>query len=283
MTEKQDFSEIIKLAQEAVQPFTLSQDTSLVVLPGTDNRAPQIVDLDQFGRLAAPRRKRGIITVFNVPSLNSWIFHNKDAGTVTIYCDSNPINPKIVAVLNDNGQDGPGHRDFAVKVEFRHTPEWKKWNELNGKMLPQVEFAEFIEENMADIFDPPGADMLEIASYLQAVRNVDFKSQVDLSNGALRFTHAEDMNATVKAGQVAVPQQFTLAIAPIQGGQRFKIPARFRYRIIDGKLKLGFKLLRIEDVMAEVFEGAVNDIVRPGEDADWKLCLIEGSPNITGL
>lgn len=283
MTENQNFSEIIKLAKDSVQPFTLSQDTSIIIIPGTDERPHAVIDLDDFGRLPKPRRKSGRITVFDIPSLNTWIAHNKDAGTVSIYCDKNPLSPKIIAVLNDNGKDGPGHRDFTVKMEFRPTVEWAKWTAANGKMWPQVEFAEFIEENMNDIFDPPGAEMLEIASYLSAIRNVDFKSQVDLSSGAMKFTHVEDMTAQVKAGQVAIPQEFTLAIAPIQGGERFKIPARFRYRLKEGKLFLGFKLMRIEDVMAQVFEGAVSDIVQPTDESDWKLCLIDGSPNISGL
>jgi hypothetical protein len=60
---------------------------------------------------------------------------------------------------------------------------------------------------------------------------------------------------------------------PIQGADTFKIPARFRYRIVDGKLRLGLKLLRIEEVMDQIFDEAVKNIA-VGEG----VTMIAGTP-----
>jgi len=286
MNETHDTKAIIAVAQTAVAPVHYS-DLKLLYIPGQGASAPQVVDLDKYilARETTPRRKSGTVKVFNVQSLNSFIAHNRDAGNITIYCDSNPLAPKIIAVLNDNGDVGPGHRDLRCEVEFRQTPEWKKWLGINGKMLAQEEFAEFIEENMVDIVDPPGAQMLEVVTYLQATRSADFKSALNLSSGAVQFMNIENVQASIGAGQIAVPTEFTLGIAPIQGSPRFKIHARFRYRLSDGKLRLGLKLLRIEEVMAEVFDMAVADIVRDDGVADEhgvitgkRISIIEGTP-----
>ena len=282
-----DTKAIIAVAQESVKPI-LDHDNKLLVFPSVGNHESRVVDLDKtyfLGRELQPRRKTGTIKVFNVQSLNSFIAHNRDAGNITVYCDSNPLAPSIVAVLNDHGDEGPGHRDLRCVVEFRQTPEWKKWLGINGKMIAQEEFAEFIEENMVDIVDPTGAQMLEIVTYLQATRSADFKSALSLSSGAVQFTNVENLNASVGAGQIAVPTEFTLGIVPIQGSPRFKINARFRFRITDGKLRLGLKLLRIEEVMGEVFDMAVADIARDeatpdehGEITGKRISILEGTP-----
>lgn len=282
-----DIKAVMETAKLSVAPTFFAAE-KLLYIPSTENTKGEVFDLDKIflGREDAPRRKIGTVKVFNVQSLNSFIAHNKDAGNIVIYCDSNTHAPMITAVLNDNGDTGPGKRDFRCVVEFRKTPEWIKWLNIDGKYLPQVDFAEFVEENMADIAEPLGAQMLEICTYLDATRSVDFKSAINLSNGNIQFTNVENINASVSSSQIAVPTEFTLGIAPIQGSPRFSIKARFRYRLVEGKLKLGLKLLRTEEVMAEVFDMAVADIVRTdgephpetGEIVGPRISIIEGTP-----
>jgi uncharacterized protein YfdQ (DUF2303 family) len=283
MTEKLDVSEIIDIAQDAVQPTQVAVTAdNLLFIPGSVNRSPQVLDIDQIRQPPVPRRKSGHITVYDIGSLNRFIFHNKDAGNITVYVNSNPLAPSIVAILNDHGDAGAGHRDLRATVQFRETPEWTKWRSIDGKLLPQADFAEFIEENLQDILEPAGARMLEIATYLSATRSVDFKSAVNLSNGNVALMNIESIDAKVGPGQIDVPAEFTLQIAPIQGSPRFKIPTRFRYRLLEGKLRLGFKLLRLEDVMTDVLNTAISDIAQggDGEDANapGRVILLEGKP-----
>jgi uncharacterized protein YfdQ (DUF2303 family) len=220
----------------------------------------EIIDLE--AGMPTPSRKRGRVTVFDAASFNQVIADNADAGNIAIYFDREPNKPSVVAVLNGNGKGGPGWGDFRVEIEFRATPQWQKWRKHDGSLLPQVEFAEFIEENMEDIADPPGATMLEIASQLQLIRSVNFRSKVTLQSGAFAFTHDQDDKASVGAGSIEVPQTFTLGIAPIFGLASYKVPARFRYRIVEGKLRLGYKLQRVESMMGQIIEDVIGKIER---------------------
>lgn len=207
--------------------------------------------------LPAPLRPRGTVQVFDAVSFNELLAANDAAGDTTIYINRDATAPAIVAVLNGNGAGGPGWGDFRAEIVFRFTPQWKKWTAIDGKMMGQTAFAEFIEDNMADIRTPPGAEMLEIAQYLSATRSVDFKSAMRLSSGQIQLQNLESIDAKVGAGQVAIPETITLGIAPVFGLPPFKVEARFRYRIVDGKLQLGIKLQRVEDIM----EAVVNDMV----------------------
>jgi uncharacterized protein YfdQ (DUF2303 family) len=234
-----------------------------------NNATLQKIDLE--AGLAAPLRKRGTVRVFDAVSFNAILSANDECDT-TIYIDRDVDNPAIVAVLNGNGESGPGWGDFRVEIVFRLTPQWRKWKHIDGKMLPQVTFAEFIEENIGDIVSPPGADMLEIAQDLSARRSVDFKSNVRLADGRLQFQNVENMEAQVGPGQIGIPPSITLGLAPVQGLPPFKVEARFRYRIENGKLTLGVKLQRLEDIMAAV----VNDMVTG-------TVGVEGRPAVVGI
>ena len=255
-----DMSAVILAARQGadLQLVSMSSSFEAAFLPLGNSGQGELVDLEKFQ--ARPRRKRGTLTVFDAASLLRVLANNADAGDATIYIDRDPEKPAIVAVMNGNGGNGSGWGDFRAEIEFRRTPQWLKWRAKDDHMFDQTSFAEFIENNLADIFNPPGATMLEIASYLQATKTTNFKSGIRLQDGNVQFQNMEDTQAQVGAGQIAVPEIFTLSLSPIMGVEPYAIPARFRYRIQDGKLRLGYKLQRIEDLMGQIVDAVVKQI-----------------------
>ncbi len=262
--EPNNMQAVIDAARAGAAPTKLAEigATQWWMLPGVGGAASEIKRVETDGALGRPLRKRGDVTVFDAASFNQVLADNGDAGDIAIYIDRNPDKPSVVAVLNGNGKAGPGWGDFRAAIAFRATPEWAKWRGIDGKMLPQVQFAEFIEDNVDDIADPTGATMLEIATYLEATRSVNFRSGIRLSSGAIQFQNAEAIDAKVGAGQIAIPETFTLGIAPIFGLPSYKVPARFRYRIQEGKLTLGVKLQRVESMMTQILEDVISKIER---------------------
>jgi len=259
-----DILAVIDTAKTATGPVKLYEgpEFAKVYIPGHGAIAGKIESVDLSTTLPKPARKRGVITVFDAASFNQVIADNSDAGDISIYIDRDVTNPAVVAILNGNGKNGPGWSDMRVKIAFRKTPQWVKWQAIDGKMLPQVDFAEFVENNLEDIADPPKADFLEIVTYLQATRSVDFKSGIRLSSGAVQFQNLESLDAKVGAGQIAVPETFTLGIAPLFGIPPYRVPVRFRYRLSEGKLSLGIKLQRVEDMMRQILEDIIAKIER---------------------
>ena len=251
---------VIDTAQRAL-PAQVLDSTPHQKIVYTSDHGVQAIDLTKTQ--PAPFRKTGTVTVFEAESLNKLLVDNAVPGATTVYINPDAAKPAIVAVINGNGAAGPGFGDFRVSIGFRETPQWAKWKGIDGRLLPQADFAEFVEDNLADIATPDGATMMEIVTYLQATRSVEFRSGVKLSNGAVHLTNNEDIQAQVGAGNIAVPETFEIALSPIFGVQPFKVPARFRYRIEDRKLKMGFKLQRIEDVMAQIIKDIEAEIVLP--------------------
>lgn len=268
-----DFSAIIKVAQDALKPvpIKLTGDRLLFVPSAAHSEGGKLHDLSTY--LDYPTRKKGSIILFDVDSFNTYLGANAKPGETIIYVDRDLGEPSITAVLNDNSSANPGFRDFRATLQFRKTPQWKKWQAMDGKMVSQEMFSEFVEENMLDILDPPGAQMLEIVTYLQVTRAVDFKSAVNLGNGNVQFQNLESTDAKVSTGLLTIPTIFVLALAPIMGGPTFKIEARFRFRLADGKLSLGLKLQRLEDVMEQVFDDVVQNMT-----LETGVLMVSGKP-----
>jgi uncharacterized protein YfdQ (DUF2303 family) len=263
MVDVSDMQAVIDAARDGVKPFEVAPGALFFTKDGL------VVDLEKHS--VTPHRKRGMTTVFDAASFNMVLADNADAGNTVIYLDRDLTTPRIVAVMNDHGKSGAGWRDFRAEIAFRQTPQWAKWRGIDGKMFSQKEFAEFVEDNLADIATPAGGIMLEIVTYLEATKTVNFKSAVRLSSGAIQFQNAEDIDAKVGTGKIEVPETFSLGLSPFLGLPLYNVPARFRYRLNDGKLTMGLKLQRVEDLMAQV----INDVVEKIEKGT-NVSVVEG-------
>jgi uncharacterized protein YfdQ (DUF2303 family) len=258
--EPNNMQAVIDAARKGVELKILEKSEHFQIIY-SPTHGVQTVDLQKHNK--APARKVGSVVVFDAESLNRILVDNAVPGATTIYVNPDAEKPAIVAVINGNGSAGPGFGDFKASIGFRTTPQWAKWKAIDGKMLPQAEFAEFVEDNLADIATPDGATMMEIVTYFQATSSTDFRSGIKLSNGQVQLTNNENIEAQVGAGNIAVPDVFEIALAPVFGVAPFKVPARFRYRIENRRLKLGFKLQRVEDVMTQIIRDIEAEIVLP--------------------
>lgn len=151
----------------------------------------------------------------------------------------------------------PEFMDHRATLALRKSEQWDLWIAKDGKEIPQVEFAEFLEDNYRDIFEPSPASMLEVARDLAAKSEVSFSSKVTAKSGAVQLTYNEVVNATVgPTGDIEVPNFFTILIPVFFGENPVKIEARLRFRINQGKLKFVYKLYRPSELLAAAFEAA---------------------------
>jgi uncharacterized protein YfdQ (DUF2303 family) len=136
--------------------------------------------------------------------------------------------------------------------------------------MPQLEFAEFIEDHLPNFVTPSAADMLELAQTFQATTKVDFASSQRVKSGETQLTYAEQQTATAgKKGNLSIPDTFEIALQPFENGPAYKVQARFRYRIHNGALTLGYRLTRPQDVRREAFNEVVTGINLDTDRAIW--------------
>jgi uncharacterized protein YfdQ (DUF2303 family) len=235
---------------------------------------PKIVNLRDDQYLDEPRRKRGLVSVTDVASLAQ--YHAKHGVHESeVFADLDDAT--ITAVLNAHAANDAGWQDHRVILTMRRTPQWITWTGQNRVMMSQQAFAEFLEDNAADIAaDGPvsAADLIELAQEFHAHTKVTFASGKRLKSGETQFVYTETIEAKgSERGTIAIPDEFELALRPLEDCDLFRIKARFRYRLREGQLTLGYHI----DDPAQKFRSAVDEVVALAEDK-CSVTIMRGRP-----
>jgi uncharacterized protein YfdQ (DUF2303 family) len=259
------------------------------------NKVPRSINIDDgkflilpSGSLVAmekhqsrPRRKRATVGLYEARSFIDYVNLHKAPGETHLFGKATELGGSFTAVLDYHAAnlnvpqkgDTPGQfsegisnwGDHKVTFTLETTPEWARWVANSGKLMPQEAFAEFIEENMADITMPYAGDILDMAQGLVGRKGVQFKSGRNLKDGSIKLEYVEtiDVQGTCSRRDDAfkVPDSFQLAIVPFVGASSVAIEARLRFRIgTDGKLSFAYLLNRPYRLIEEAFNATRADI-----------------------
>ncbi len=263
-------AELVKIGRLSSEVRNIG-NTPFVVIPNDC----KVTDLSAFvnnNRAEHPIRKHGTVKVLDGESFCEYYRLFSDVNS-RVFADE--TSSKILAVLDYHGAgDGrPRWGEHRIDFTLRFSEEWKTWTANDGKKITQMEFAEFIEDNTPDIVTPAAASMLEMARDLRAKTDVDFGSAIRLNNGSVQFKYTEQVKGTYGAGNLDVPEQFTISVPVYIGSQRVNVQARLRYRINSGKLTFWFDLLRADLVERQAFLAELAAVSEA-----LKITVIHGSP-----
>ncbi len=215
-------------------------------LSGHIRQAVRLDDADSFA---------GYVNAFKTP--RSRLFVSVSRNTMTALLDYH--------AGAEGGEAGkPDYLHHKATYEMPFSEEWKRWNAIDGRPMAQMAFAEFLEENLADVVDPPGASVLEVALQLQQKKKVQFDSGIRLQDGTTQLTYREEVENAGK-NNMKVPAEFTIGIPVFFGGDRYKIKVLLRYRIDDGKLAFHVVLHRKQFMLQDAVQQAA---ARIGEETE---------------
>jgi uncharacterized protein YfdQ (DUF2303 family) len=266
----QNSSVLVALATSASTPSEINGYHHVTVPNGyTHKDITKMVEEAQ----PLPSRKRGTVCLKDIASLMAYAKDQGDSTTGYIYAD--PDTRTVTAVFNDHRDViRAGWRDHKATYKAEYTPEFSKWLGKNGTQMGQTEFAEFIEDNFADITEPAAHTLLEMATTIQAKTDINFGSAKRLDNGQVQLQYTETIDARAGAnGALAIPKEFTLGVRIFKNGGGYKIKARLKYRLHSGAIKFWFELDRPERAIEDAFGGYV-EVLR--EQSGYQVLL--GTP-----
>lgn len=252
--------QLMILAGAALAPQELGDARFLTVPPGY---SMQEVTGQVEKAQAMPSRKRGTVQVKDVASLLTCLHDQMLQGAKeTAYVYADPDARTITAIFNDQ-RGGAGWRDYRAALKAEYTPEFQRWLENNGasRAKSQADFAEFIEDNLADVAEPFAQQLLTVATTIQASSGIEFKSARRLQDGQSQLTYHETINATAGAdGALSIPKEFTLGLRIFKNGGGYLLKARLKYRLAAGSVKFWYELDRPERAVEDAFTGYVNEV-----------------------
>lgn len=209
-------------------PLQPNHVVAQILRPGDNLR---VKDLERH--LDEPVRARGDYTVFDAPSFVTLVTRLKDEQT-TLWAhqpSTGAASPSITAVLNDAA--GPestsiGWRDHRAQLVVKVDPDWKAWADIDSKARSQVDFAEFINDHLHNIVDPPAAGLVGAITTFNVKRNVTFSQAVNLRTGEQEFTWQE---RDEDAGKVKLPTELTIRVRPYFGAEPVDLVVALRHRV----------------------------------------------------
>ena len=208
-------------------------------------------------QIKKPRYIKQSVTVQTVDSLVEYLNKYKTADAM-LFADIE-LN-RIVGVIDYHAVGTAENLAHSVTMQLEHSEEWKAWASIDDKLMKQLDFARFIEENSADVAAPSGADLLEITHDLQAVRSANFKKAVRTNTDHENFEFADNADIRGKNG-VEVPKKFELSLPVYFDTRNVPLQAFLRWNIVQQELALGIKLHRAEHVRQAMFKEIVGSVV----------------------
>jgi uncharacterized protein YfdQ (DUF2303 family) len=181
---------------------------------------------------------------------------------------------RYVAIIDYHTRNGdPRFCQHGVVYQTQPSLEWETWIGCNGKSMPQADFARFVEDNYIDVVEPAHADMIAVATNLNAKKSVEFASSTSLQTGEVQFLYQEKISGTAdkRQGSIKIPEKFVVEIPVLLGDIRVRIEARFRYRIEEGKLRMWYDLHRPEHHKVAAIRRATEQIRKGLPDAPFYL------------
>lgn len=271
-TNQETIQEIVKLGRAGLGPQAVPGGNIPYVLVPKGCEVKAVPELIFNEHNPHPERIKGNVTVLDPGSFEEYftLFHDPNS---RVFADEPSL--KILAVLDYHGagEGGPRWGQHRLTLSLRQSEEWKVWIGSNNKQMTQQSLAEFLEQNSLDVIKPNPADMMEIASDLQATTEVEFGSGLRQQDGQVRFKYTEAVRATVGGGEVKVPERFTIQIPAFIGGERVPMDALLRFRCKEGKLTFWYTLVRPEEVIRSAFIAARNSIA-----SELGITIINGVP-----
>lgn len=266
-TPTSDVGEIAALARSTTTPTTL--EPGAVVVTSNADGSSAVVDLRDLA--GAPPAKHGAPLFTDTESLLAYLKVHQVSGT-TLYADD--AHFRVVAVIDDHAEAAAAWGDHRAVLEYQATPDWLAWQKIDGELMPQEEFALFVEEQARSIIDPPAADVYEMAEHFEATSGEKFRSTKRLANGQVQLLFDQTVEASAGLnGELTIPETITVRLEPFDGAGAVDLVARFRYRLRGGAVKFGLVLDRPDLVLKEALAREHEKIA-----TGTKLTVLKGKP-----
>lgn len=259
---------------------TSPNGTPYILLPSVSANGQTIVRPHLMERvMLTPARVRALVSLRTPQSFVAYVQRFADAGSVIF---ANSKTRSVVAVL-DYHESATAARWGAHRAVLtcQLTEDWTRWTAADHKKMSQIEFAQFLEDNLQNIAEPDGSTILNVARQLEAHKSSQFKSSIRLDNGELQLTYEETITGTAQKGAVQIPTDFTLGIKPFEGGEAYAVKARFRYRIDNGLLSLWFDLLRPDAVLEDAFNRVLETVAAGVKNPDVPILAADPPADVS--
>jgi uncharacterized protein YfdQ (DUF2303 family) len=207
--------------------------------------------------IGEPIRKRGTAAFAHESGFDAYLTKHKDADCA-LFVDMDAQT--MTAVVNYHTGTAARWGDHRAVFAPPKDADWLIWMAHDDKPMSQIDFTQFIEDNLPAIVEPPSAELLEMVQHLEAHTAVKFKSANRIKDGAKALVYEETVQGGVGKGQIEIPDDIKLRMPVFRWGEPVDLIAKLRYRIAEGKLHLWYHLHRPQDAIDDAFKRLLDGV-----------------------
>lgn len=252
----------------AILPQGMRAEVMTSAMAALDARAP------------TPLRRKGTATFAELDSFIDHVNRFKSGASV-VFADVDAV--QLNAVLNYHpagAEASPAWGDHRSVYACPLSEQWQLWRKNDGVPMGQEAFGEFIEANMRDLAppgdaDPIGSDVVAPAKLLEVARNLIVRTKGEFSRFINPTTgeHSLVNKLENETSSTKIPRGFNLGIPVFVAGQAYRIEARLRFQMSNGRPAFTYVLVQPDATLRDAFGGVRSKVV-----AATGLPVLAGSP-----
>lgn len=201
-------------------------------------------DLERF--LPAPLTLKQTVSLQSPQAFVAYVNKFKETRTVVFVTEQT-----FTAKLDYHGPTLPSWCRHTASYTPKASHQWQAWAKHNKEVHDQMEFADFLEERLAEILVPTAAEVLTAILNFKESVGYTLESAKDLRNGQVNY-------AFVKQGQPKdfnFPHDITLMMPIFDYHAAQTLKAEIRYTSTNGALALWYRLSKDPiDIVREHFD-----------------------------
>lgn len=205
-------------------------------------------------RAAVPRRLRGTAVLTDVDSFVAHVLRFKDPGSV-VFADKAGVNLQAVYDYHGGARE-PRWAQHRATYSCPLSRQWKLWLAANGLPMGQEDFGNFIDDNMGDLAAGQAGDefpaptkVLEMARNLVVRSKGTFERKLNPTTGEATLVTKDEHEAE----STKIYRAFLIGIPVFEGGEAYRVEARLRFSLNNGRPTFAFALYQYERVLEDAF------------------------------
>ncbi|MEI3040053.1 MAG: DUF2303 family protein [Victivallales bacterium] len=218
----------------------------------------QLIRLDEY-LPDRPRRKQIELKLKNVKSFIQYVNEQKSDHTRIFGHLEEPYSFR--AVIDYHGTSGLAADwcEHNVTLELSLSEQYRCWKKISGSLFKQEDFVEFLKDNRLDIISPDNGQILQLCMELDAHKDSRCTGKVP-TNAGMAFSFVEDVQTSCRGEKVEVPSSIRLRIPIFEGMPPVEIECDFKFRLTQGTMAFGVRMLGVEKMLREALDNARKEI-----------------------
>jgi uncharacterized protein YfdQ (DUF2303 family) len=176
-------------------------------------------------------------------------------------------NHRFCIVFDGDEKDRAGWGDHSCSMSLQHSHEWSRFLSKDGKEMSPVQFAEFLEDNLAYLNDAANertaGEILVMAQQFKVRLKGDLEVEETLTQGLKTLIIRDDSTLRSKnkdGNEIAFPEKLHFNLRIFKNHATYPLSVHLRHRVGDTRVAFFIKIPDPELLIEQAFDQVIETV-----------------------